>query len=203
MKKLMLMAIVMTAFSAAAFSQLALPIHFGVKAGLALANVYGEDVGDSTSGWKPGFYGGAYANYGFSPMMAVQGELLFTQKGTKYDENDVSGSSTLNYINIPILLRFNVPNLVFGLSFLGGVDMGLNVGATWEYESNGVSTDGDYENINSFDLGAAIGAEASYQQFLFEVRYVHGFTNIQEEVNSVQTEAKNQVICAGVGYQIM
>ncbi|MBN1151481.1 PorT family protein [candidate division WOR-3 bacterium] len=203
MKKITLAAIILTALSIPAFSQLSLPIHFGVKAGLALANGYGEDIPDSMSGWKPGFYGGAYANYGFTPMMAVQGELLFTQKGVKYDEDNYSGSSTLNYINIPILLRFNVPNLVFGLSFLGGVDMGINVGATWESEANGVSSSGDIETINTFDLGAAIGAEACYQQFLFELRYVHGLTNVNEEVNGVQPDAKNMCICAGIGYQIM
>lgn len=203
MKKITLAAVLLAVLSIPAFSQLSLPIHFGVKAGLSLANGYGEDVVDSMSGWKPGFYGGAYANYGFTPMMAVQGELLFTQKGSKYSGDNYSGSSTLNYINIPILLRFNVPNLVFGLSFLGGVDMGINVGATSEAKVNGVSSSGDIENVNTLDLGAAVGAEACYQQFLFEVRYVHGLTNIQKEVNSVQVDAKNQVICAGIGYQIM
>ncbi len=203
MKKLMLMGLILVAFSAAAFSQMILPIHFGVKGGLALANTYGSDVPDSMSGWKPGFYGGVYGNYSFSPMMAVQGELLFTQKGAKYSYGNVKGSSTINYINIPILLRLNVPNLTFGLAFLGGVDMGVKVSASREQDVGGTKTSGDYENINGFDIGAALGAEACYMNFLFEARYIHGLTNVPEKVNNVQAEAKNQAICVGVGYQIM
>ena len=78
----------------------------GVKAGINIANVSGDDVENADS--KLGLIGGGFLTYKISDMFAIQPELLFTMKGSKSKETDAIGTSetTINYNGLGKLDHF-------------------------------------------------------------------------------------------------
>ncbi|MBJ6110499.1 PorT family protein [Hymenobacter sp. BT523] len=100
--------------------------RFGLKAGANLASYTGTDNTATTN--KFGLNAGLTLNLELTDQLSVQPEVLFSQKGTKLsyneDNSDVtvfltngnafgrkgSGtySQTLNYLDVPVLLRYNV-----------------------------------------------------------------------------------------------
>jgi hypothetical protein len=96
-------------------------IKIGLKAGANMSSFTGTDKQDVTS--RFGISAGATFNFALSDMIAVQPEVLFSQKGMKLrytgeDSSDatvfnstgnVSGTfgQTLSYIDVPVLLRVN------------------------------------------------------------------------------------------------
>ena len=114
MKKLVLAVLVLMLFAAYACAQDA-PlakglIGKGIKAGVALGSISGSDADPGDGADKKmllGFGGGAFVTYGFTPMFAIQPELLYMMKGVKYQatEGDAEETIKASYIEIPILLR--------------------------------------------------------------------------------------------------
>ncbi|MGC9373524.1 MAG: hypothetical protein ACP5DQ_00600 [Bacteroidales bacterium] len=68
---------ILVAFATESFAQ----VNFGVKAGLNLANVYGDDVDDSEI--KIGAQVGLAVDFAFSDAMSLQTGLLFFKKDLK------------------------------------------------------------------------------------------------------------------------
>ena len=99
----------------------------GVKGGLNLASVYGDDASFSEDGiefepgFRMGFNAGAFAEIPFSPQFGLEVGLFFTQQGAKYDESvtntiegqevvfDFESNLNLNYLSVPILAEFYIP----------------------------------------------------------------------------------------------
>ena len=201
MKKIILITLAMVFVATAVFSQVPMLPKLGIKAGINMANGWGDDVENSS--WKLGFFGGGYIGYGFNPMFDIQGELLFCMKGAKSEPNDsTTYTSSLNYIDIPVLLKFNFPTVGFGTSIYGGIDMGILITAETEVDEGGNKTTTDIkDDLNSIDFGAVIGADLDYNNVILDVRYTIGLTNVMKEVSGVQVDSKNQVISFGLGYR--
>ncbi|RDV16221.1 PorT family protein [Pontibacter diazotrophicus] len=136
---------------------------------------------------------GAVLNYGINDMFSLQPELLYVQKGYQFDmsafEGGVfpSGNHTIyrkhNYLEIPVLAKVSIGEGPFrGFA---------TAGPTLSYLMSGkIVADGDnYEidfhgQVNRFELGASVGIGVSYDMgpgaLNFDVRYGHGFTNIDK-----------------------
>src|SRR5674476_584547 len=56
-------------------------IHIGVKAGLNYSNVYDSQGQEYTADGKIGLAGGAFVSIPITPLLGIQPELLFSQKG--------------------------------------------------------------------------------------------------------------------------
>ncbi len=96
-------------------------IKIGLKGGANLASYTGTDKNDTKA--KYGFSAGATFNFPLSDMIAIQPELLYSQKGIKLDYSGANNSDaslfkssgtvsgtfgqTLSYIDVPVLLRVN------------------------------------------------------------------------------------------------
>lgn len=202
MKKIILITLAMVFVATSVFSQVPTLPKLGIKAGINMANGYGNDVENSS--WKLGFFGGGFIGYGFNPMFDIQGELLFCMKGAKSEPNDTTTyTSNLNYINIPVLLKFNLPTVGFGTSIYGGVDMGILITAETEVDVGGDKTTTDVkDDMNSMDFGAVIGADFDYNNVILDLRYTIGLTNVMKKVENIdQVDAKNHVISFGLGYR--
>ena len=84
-------------------------IKYGVKGGYNLATFSGTDSHGIE--YKSGFTAGLYANLGVANNFSVQPEVLFSQKGASIDNfeglSDTRFKTTLSYIDVPVLLRYN------------------------------------------------------------------------------------------------
>ena len=102
--------------------------HF--KGGLLLGFNASQVDGDTYSGYdKFGLMGGVYVYTPISSMFDVQMEIKYMGKGARKrtsGEDLTQYRSNLNYIEIPILLRFNTKSKI-------GVEGGLGFGYLFSY----------------------------------------------------------------------
>jgi len=107
---------------------------FGVVAGVDFSTLTGcTDANDPTCDLsdgissKTGFMGGFFVGI---PIGAggwtLEPELLYAQKGAKYDNIDFTGTQSLDYISIPVLIRWNAKP-EGGFYVFGGPQLSFNV----------------------------------------------------------------------------
>lgn len=194
----------------------------GIKAGLNIANLTGDDVEDTDP--KMGLAIGGFLTYSINDMFSIQPEILFTMKGMKidYEETETDdnweyyakseGSWKLNYLEIPVLAKLNIPmeSSVKPNIFLGPA-LGINLSATydmdyewWEKEDGVIveegseSEDGDIEDIKGADFGLIFGAGVEFGKITVDARYNLGLTTIDD--SEEEADVKNSVISIMVGY---
>lgn len=159
--------------------------QFGAKAGVNFANVTGDDVEDASS--RTGFHLGAVAHIGISDRFGIQPELIYSQQGSKDDEFDVT--LKIDYLNLPVLADITVAE---GFSLQVGPQFGFNINSEAE-DDDGNTADLD---IETFDLGAAFGAQFKLDSGLFfQARYSLGLSDIAEDA-----DVNNSNIAVSIGY---
>lgn len=159
-------------------------LRFGAKAGINIANLVGKGVEGYRS--KAGMHFGALANLPLTSQLSVQGELLYSAQGARWD--DANEKTTLNYIQIPLLARYNV-----GQGFYA--EAGPQVGILLKAEDD---DEGDVWDIKEYlektDISLAVGAGYHVNSNIgVYARYNASLTKLYE------TE-KNSVFQLGVSY---
>jgi hypothetical protein len=137
--------------------------RLGVEGGIDLANFNGQNVNDVFAS-RAGFVGGAFMELPLGMALNLQPELLYEQKGGKYNGQTYQ----LNYVELPVLLN---------IAFIGPV--GFLVGPAFDLNVAGVS------NINNTDIGLVLGGQLNLDRFLTSCRYEVGLSNVSS-TNAVQ-----------------
>jgi Outer membrane protein beta-barrel domain len=111
MKKVLLSLLLVTAFTSVTLAQ---GFHLGVKGGANLGKINGESFKDE---FRLGYQLGGFMEIDFTKGFGIQPEVLFSQTNTTVTDEPLSGLKPgetyhLNYMNIPILLRFNASKLL-------------------------------------------------------------------------------------------
>jgi hypothetical protein len=200
MKRIIITLLAVMLVSAMAGNISAQGLSFGIKGGINMAKYSGSDAGSTDM--KMGGVGGAFACFDLVALK-IQPELLFSQKGAKATDAGITLTTTENYLEIPVLLKYSfgavvVPSIYVGPSF------GMLMSANASVSGGGYSGSGDIKSLlNSTDLGLVIGAEVKTPMKLsFEARYTMGMSNVYKEIYSVQPNIKNSTISVMVGYYI-
>lgn len=161
-------------------------INFGIRGGVNFATLNDTDLDTEA---HAGLVAGIFFEYPIdnSPIV-IQPEILYSRKG--YEVETVNGreSISLNYIEVPIFVKFNY---ILDNDLTPYVEAGPYVGFLVGTEP------GDGEGINDVDFGVAVGAGLGYHCLNIGVRYSAGLVPIFEADN---VSAKNGVfsIVAGV-----
>lgn len=169
------------------FSSNAQGIGFGIKGGLNMASLSGDNLSEASN--RTGMHFGAYVKIKMGGI-GLQPEAYYSVQGTKLTSGTIKETIDANYLNIPVLLRFSpVPVLNFHL----GPQFGILMSAS--------DIDGDIkEQLKSSDISAAVGVGLDLPFGLnFTARYVKGLTNISEDGDSV----KNNTFQISVGYDLV
>lgn len=153
------------------------------------------DAANDIAGYKLGFGGGLRAIMEFSPFIGIQPEILFKQYGATGEVMGIESSTTLNYLQVPILARIAIP-------VAGPVTPKVLVGPTFGYFLSGSTEAGDLtddiegDDVNKFDIGVAAGVGADIAagpgSLSVDLRYDRSFTGTQDEddpggLNNVNT----------------
>ena len=77
--------------------------NLGIKGGVNFANLSIDDADSRT-----GYHFGAFAHVPISENIGIQPEVLFSSQGASITDTDVN----LNYVNVPILLRLKLINIL-------------------------------------------------------------------------------------------
>ena len=180
MKKIALVLVAGLSLATAAKAQ----IRFGVKAGANFATITSADGAKTLVGLN----GGALVNIPLTDQLSLQPEAIYSGQGAKADGDF---SLHLNYINVPVLLKYSLP---VGVFFETGPQLGLLISA--KEKSGGAS-----EDVKSFykstDVAWAFGAGYLIPDVNlgFDVRYNLGLTKLADG-----SDSKNGVFQLGVFY---
>jgi len=174
-------------------------INKGIVAGVTLPNlsVDPEPEGSEFKNYQ-GLVGGVFVELDLLGPLDLQAEVLYAQKGATFSMGDDEINARLNYIVVPVMVKYKMPLVpTLGLNIQGGAYLGQKLGESWDPE---IDTEEDvFENS---DMGAVIGAgvqfKALFGDLRVEVRYTMGFKNIgKEEGDTIKNN--NMIILVGIG----
>ena len=171
---------------------------FGLKGGLNVANFGGDDAANSEA--RLGVVAGAFARVPFTPLLALQVEGLYSQKGEEYlNTAGFTESTRLDYLEVPATLRLSVPASP-------ALDLGVSAGGYLGVPLNGqVEVDGIVEDdldLNT-DYGFVVGADLGSGPFTIDARYSQGLTEAIDFDPALGSnlDKKNQVVSLTFGYR--
>jgi hypothetical protein len=231
MKKLLLVIIALAfllAVTALAQEAKICRMSFGIKAGLSIATLKGDSLASLLEGMadatalpvkkaRISVGVGAFFRYSITPSFAIQPELLYVQKGCKFDFA-TGGTTTAKsaWLEIPVLLKFT-PQLK-GSKIAPAIFAGPFIGVRMiaEFEQSGFAADvevpGDFDandSLKSTDFGITFGGGLGYKltksEIFFEVRYDVGMTKILKSGTlnrpNAQADTKTSALLMFVGYR--
>ncbi len=181
-------------------------IGYGLKAGLQLANLSGSGV-DSIFGagvsksMKIGFGGGAFLTYGFSPMFAIQPEIMYVMKGAKFSEGGATAKVKTDYLQVPVLLKLS-PQTQGKIKpyFFAGPFVGILLSAK---ATDGGSVD-IKDNLKSTEFGVSFGAGVGFPMtkgaITVDGRYDLGLSKVAKSDKVSDDNIKTGTISFFVGY---
>ena len=207
MKKIVVLmsALVLVAFASQAS---AAGMYGGIKGGVNIANVGGDDAPDDTSS-RTGFQGGLFVGKKVNEEFGFRLEGLYVQKGAKFDA-DLGGGPVevtykLDYIEFPLLFVYEFPaGDTVGFNLFAGPTFGFNMTADAEVDGEDA---GEIDDVKSFEFGAAIGAGlaktmASGKAIGLDVRYSLGATSVVEAEGGEDVSVKNRGIGIMAFFQV-
>lgn len=195
MKRSLVVLSAVAMFAFAAQAQAAGGMYAGVKAGVNIANVGGDDAPDNTSS-RTGFQGGLFIGKHVNDQFGFRVEGLYVQKGAKGGSPEVT--EKLDYIEFPILFVYDIKSTEsMGFNLFAGPTLGFNMNAKVEDTDIG-------DQIKSFEFGGAIGAGvekkmAGGKAIGLDVRYSLGATTVAEDITVGSTTTSPSIKNHGVG----
>lgn len=176
---------------------LAQSVTGGAKVGVNFSTIVVEDDGDDEDlDHKAGLVVGGFANVPITRLFTFQPEFLYSMKGAKEEEPDGDDIKTnLGFLQFPLLFRANFaagtarPFVVFGPAF------GFRTRA--EIDLPGESEVDISERTEVVEFSGVIGAGVQFGRTIVEVRYDHGFNDLDE---NEPAEARTRTISILVGF---
>jgi len=117
-------------------------ISLGIKAGLNLANVYNSKAESFDADPKLGFAAGGFLNIPLSAALAIQPEVMYSQKGYSATGLIIGStyklSYTFNYLDVPLLL---VLRLSPTLNVVVGPQINFLLSSRYKFSQGNISSD--------------------------------------------------------------
>ena len=170
------------------------------KVGLNIANI--TDIDDADP--RLGLVAGAELEYQITDMVSLSAGALYSMQGSKQQNGNILGlninyKSTLktDYLNIPIMANVYITD---GLAVKLGLQPGLNLSAKYKYDGSVAgyegSSEGDIDDVKSFDLALPIGVSYEINNFVIDGRYNFGLSKVFETGDN-----KHSVFQITLGYK--
>jgi hypothetical protein len=181
---------------------------FGAKGGATSATLHGNvsrwitlprlDVLADLKNSRTGFAGGVFMNVSATPMLSVQVEALYTQKGgngraaiTRNGTTFVGADVTieLDYLEFPVLGMATFPAGPLDVSGFGGFSVGLNTSSNAVVAIGGTSETIDIKSlVGGAELSGIVGLGLSFGVGSFSVVVDGRFEYSLKNINSAGTE---------------
>lgn len=172
-------------------------IEFGGKAGVNFANLHFQEEVDVPIDNRIGLIAGGFVTIPLGARLSIQPEGLYSQKGAKFDELGASGRIELDFLDVPILVRY-----AFGHLFVfGGPSVGLKLRARQFIEFGDDEEEVDLDDeVESSDFGLVAGASYEIGRVSVEGRYTWGLRNINA-VDRDEVEIQTRVYAVLAGFR--
>ena len=165
----------------------------GVKGGLTVSSWWGSDAGGPDM--KAGFVGGAFFaymthdkfNFLSFKNIGIQSELLFHRKGVKDAYYDVGVTWELDYLEIPLLVKAEIPPLskISKGYLMIGPAFAFTLSSKIKGEYLGETAEVDVDDITSnMDIGLVLGLSVNFDiasaVLVLDLRYTLGMMTIDD-----------------------
>lgn len=164
----------------------------GLKAGANLTKITGSSFNDE---FKLSYQAGAFMEIAINKKIGIQPEFLFSQsKGTTVSTGGVltapNANYELNYLNIPLLLRYRIGKVLV-----------LNLGPQYSILLNNDNTllANSKDAFKKGDFAMVGGLQLDFKFLRLYARYNVGLNNVNDISNS--DNWKSQQIQAGLGFR--
>jgi hypothetical protein len=170
-------------------------IQFGVKAGYNLANVM-QSGPDPENGLKSksSFNAGVLASVPLFNSFFLQPEIVYSGQGTGISDNGFTGTLNYNYLNVPVLFKYQAPSGIFAET---GPQVGFLLSSNLKADGETVDTKDQTQSVD-FSWALGLGYKLSEMGLGFDARYNLGLTNTLK--NGQGESVKNSVFQIGVFY---
>ena len=177
---------------------LAQGISGGIKLGANFANQKMDFEGfDFSPKSRTSLHGGFFLTIMMSETFGIQPELLYNSVGSKIEFMGENGISRLNYLSVPLMLRYN-PVPVFNIQV--GPQFGFLLSAEDEYDGQSEDVKEDYKQL---DLGVGIGAGVDLPMGIgLSARYVMGLSNIADIEDAEDLKVTNTTVQLSLTYKL-
>lgn len=211
--RILCLAFLTTIFSVAVFSQEkpgstysdGPTARIGIIGGLNIATIIKNDDPNFSSSPLYGYNAGGLLQLPLGNVIALQPEVLFSQKGyhakgsdglTGYDYRE-----KVNYLDIPLLLKINLSK---ELGIVGGPQYSYLLSSKTTFNSGSVTymqtVKNENDNIRKNTFGGVLGLDINLDHnFFLQGRYTIDFKNNNGDGTSSTPAYKNQVFQVGVG----
>lgn len=178
----------------------------GFKIGVNFADIVEDEEDDEEDNLdkRTGLAVGGFVDVPIAPGFSFQPEFLYSQKGAKFEDFD-GEDVTIKYdvIQIPLLAKFN-----FGANdapvqgfVVAGPGLAFRVKAEIDYDVTNELDEDLEDEVESFEFSGIVGAGVKFGMASVEVRYDHGFTNLNSvEDDPFEIKSRTFSILFGVGW---
>jgi hypothetical protein len=168
----------------------------GVRGGVSVSSVdldVAETFDDSN---RTGFDGGVFLDIGGSNILGFQIGAQYAQKGAELDFGEAVEELTLNYLEIPAVLKLGLPLGVLKPSLLGGVALGFNTSC----EGFGGDCDDEVTSTNFVGvLGADVAVYLGGISLWADGRFNFGLSDIADAADIDELKTRAWTLQAGIG----
>lgn len=197
--------------------------EIGLKLGgsMAKTDLSAEGIGIDPDS-RFGLAGGGFIRFPFGPLLSLQAELLYAQKGFEiaFEDEDLGEFDIgfhLDYVEIPLLLRIALPTgPMLSPYVLMGPAVALEASCKSKVEFSGLSASVDCDETDpetgisadtkSVDVGAALGGGVAFPMgpgsLSVEGRYTFGLVDINDIEGADAAEMKNRAWYFLAGFSI-
>ncbi len=197
-------------------------VTYGLKAGFNYASATLKTVLTDTPDLKYqiGAVEGIFVNFKLGPV-TIQPELLYSQRGTKWTEEEEPGVGVvtchmrISYVELPVLVKYNFLSGPVRPFVLAGPSLGYLLSAKWQYcvhyyTDDGLDNSYEYDmkdQLKKMEFAGVFGIGADYHLakvvLSLEARYHLGLTNVIKNIEeSDVTSAKHKgfAVLVGLGF---
>lgn len=169
----------------------------GLKVGLNVADMYGDDI--SAAEVRPLFSGGVFLTYRPSEILAIQPEVNFTMKGAEVSRSALGGdtpsSYEFGYLELPLLFKAYLPGSLAGRpNLFAGPALGIKLYG----EDDGADLDDSVQPTEaSMVFGGGLEIPFGRRSLILDLRYTLGLTDTFD--NAGDLDARTGTFAASVG----
>lgn len=174
--------------------------EFGANAAVTFSKFAGSDAQDPRVQY--GFGVGAFLTLRLTRAIAVEPELQYVQKGTRFRTEDTKSSLQIGYLQLPLLVQLRLPNGPIRPHVYGGIAAGYRIDCRLKVTTGTSSLDQSCRNLaepppRHGEVSAIVGAGVDAGVLLVGLRFDLGLTRIGSTPG--QEDIKNRSLSLVVG----
>jgi hypothetical protein len=178
-------------------------LTFGAKAGVTLGTLSFDPEDSADYGYRIGLAVGGFVALPLGSRLTIQPEGLFNQRGAKAGEEGLESKIALDYIDVPVLVKYAITRGGSRSFFVfGGPSAAFKVRsrATATFGDTTIDLDAD-DDIESFEFGVVAGGGVDFGKWSIDGRYSLGLSNLNKEPeDDVTIKSRAFSVLAGIRF---